>query len=132
MEELKVEKTEVITKFKTSDREVFDRKDRAELHEQFLIFAERVDKLKHVGGAYYCETQEEFDAIVDMHAYAYPFWDFCSSTYKPDYCYSKKGYKGSDWYFFKHEYQNDAPDYYWVETLSEMKTEWEEFYSQFK
>lgn len=132
MEELKVEKTEVVTKFKTSDGEVYDRKDKAELHEQFLVIAEKVKKLKSVGDAYYCATQEDFDSVVDVKAYGDPYYDFYSKSYKPRYEYSKSSFKGADWYFFEWEYQDNAADDYWVETLSEKKAEWDKFYKQFE
>lgn len=132
MKELKIVNQEVITKFQTSDGEVYDRKDVAELYEQLLVIEEKVNKLKYVNGAYYCKTQEDFDSIVDAKAYGNPYYDFNSNSYKPRYEYSKSSFKGADWYFFKWEYQDNAADYYWIETLSEKKTEWEEFYRQFK
>ena len=131
MEELKIEKIEVVTQFKTSDGNVYNRKDEAELHEQYITFAEKVKKLKYVYDAYYCETQEDFDSIVDMTAYVAPIYVYGSNTYVPDYCYNKSDFKGPDWYFFEYEHQDNAADDYWVESLSEKKAEWDEFYNRF-
>lgn len=132
MEEVIEKKVEEIKKYKTSDGKIHDRKDRAELHEQYLIAKEKVDKLKRVDGAYYCETQEDFDAIVDKHAYAFPIWDYkTESGYIPNSHYNKKEFNGADWYFFECERRDEDADRYWVESLSEKKAEWDEFYSQF-
>ena len=135
MEEVIEKKVEEIKKYKTSDGQTYNRKDEAELHEQYLIAKEKVDKLKRVGGAYYCETQEDFDAIVDMMNYRSPIWFYPYGErfgqYKPASHYSKNGFRDSDWYFFNYEYQSDDADRYWVESLSEKKAEWDEFYSQF-
>ncbi len=131
MEEIVTKVVVEKTKYKTSDGEIYEEKDRAELHENALKFERKVKDLKCVNGAYYCETQEDFDAIVDWKAYSRPYYDFHSSSYKPRYEYSKKTFKGPDWYFFQWEPQDDNADDYWVETLSEKKAEWEEFYNQF-
>ena len=131
MEEVKIEETTTVVKFKTSDGVMHDRRDRAELHERALELAEKLRSLKSVADAYYCKSQEEFDAIVDYYAYHNPSYDFYIDKYKPNYNYSKSDFKGPDWYFFHYQYNNDAADDYWVETLNEKKAEWEAFYSRF-
>lgn len=131
MKEIIIENKPTI-KYETSDGSKFDRKDRAELYEKWLEFKKRVGKLKCKDIAYYCRTQEDFDAVVDYHAYIEPYYSFSENTYKPRYEYSKSSFKGADWYFFEWEYNDNAADDYWVESLSEKKAEWEEFYKQFE
>lgn len=131
MKEITIENKPTI-KYETSDGLTFDNQSRAELHEKSMEFAEKVKLLKYIGGAYYCKTQEDFDAIVDMIAYRTPYYSLSKYAYIPSYHYSKSSFKGADWYFFEYKYNNDAADDYWVETLSEKKAEWEEFYKQFE
>jgi len=85
MEEVKIEEVKVITKYKTSDDKVFKDKREAEIHEQYLLFREKVNGLNYVGGAYYCETQEDFDLLVDMKAYEFPFYNYNSGRTEPNY-----------------------------------------------
>ena len=132
MKEITIENKTTVTKYETSDGKTFERKDRAEIHEKYMGFREKVKLLKNIGNAYYCKTQEDFDVIVDWYAHQDPYYDFNNSTYKPRYEYSKSNFEGEDWYFFEWEYQDNAADDYWVETLSQKKAEWEEFYNQFK
>ena len=132
MKEITIENKTTITKYETSDGKTFNRKDLAEIHEKWLELKEKEKSIKYIGNAYYCKTQEDFDTIVDMKAYGNPYYSFADSSYEPHYNYSKSSFKGEDWYFFEWEYQADAADDYWVETLSEKKAEWEEFYNQFK
>lgn len=130
MEEVKIEETKTVVKFKTSDGQVYDRRDRAELHERALELAKKVGELKYIDGAYYCKTQEDFDAVVDCYAYHSPSYDSNANQYKPGYHYSKSDFYGEDWYFFYHE-NDDYADEYWVESLSEKKADWDAFYNQF-
>lgn len=120
------------TKYETIDGKTFDRKDCAEIHEKYLELNKQAKSIKYIDGAYYCKTQEDFNTIVDMKAYCNPYYSFKDNIYKPHYNYSKTDFKGEDWYFFEWRYQDDAADDYWVETLSQKKTEWENFYNQFK
>lgn len=110
MKEITIENKPTI-KYETSDGQTYDRKDRAELHEKAMEFKAKVDLLKYIDGAYYCKTQEDFDAIVDWYAYRNPYYDcYKSYMYKPHYNYSKSSFKGADWYFFEYEYNDNAAD----------------------
>ena len=132
MKEITIENKRTITKYETNDGKTFGRKDLAEIHEKWLELKEKEKLIKHIDNAYYCKTQEDFGTIVDIKAYGNPYYSIADGYYKPCYNYYKTYFKGEDWYFFEWEYQDDAADDYWVETLSQKKAEWEEFYNQFK
>lgn len=133
MREITEEKVTTVKKYETSDGKVFDDETLAELHEKYLVLNEKAKAIPFTCGAYYCKTQEDFDTIVDCHAYEYPLYSWKKSNYIPNSDYDKKGFKGPDWYFFEYEddYDSDYPNKYWVETLSEKKSEWDEFYARY-
>lgn len=117
--------------FQTKDGILFDRKENAELHERYLDLLDEVKQLRNIDEGYYCETQEDFDLLINWFAYSDPYYDYDSDLYKPNYHnYSEYSFMGADWYFFRREVEDDY-DYYYVETLSELKNQWDKFYDQF-
>lgn len=71
--------------------------------------------------AYYIENIDDFKVIVE--------YLFLTDRF------TETDYRGKDWYFFYSDY-NDYYDNedkkYWIETLTEKKQKWEEYYKQFK
>ena len=121
-----------MTKYKTADGAVFNNKTEAEIREKCLEFEKQIKKLKCVDGAYYCGSQADFNLIVDYQAHYSPAYNYYTKQMEPCYEYKNSDYQGPDWYFFCHEFYNDGLDEYWVETLSEKKAKWDEFYEQYE
>ena len=107
-------------------------KKEAEIREKYLELKKKIKELKFINGAYYCRSQADFDLVVDYHAHYNPAYNYNTRQVEPRYEYKKSDYQGPDWYFLRHEFCNEGPDEYWVETLSEKKAEWDEFYEQYE
>ena len=120
IEEIKIIKEPEIAYYKTSDGDIFKRKENAEFHEKTLQLNEKMRRLKSYKCAYYCKAQEDFDLLLDWLAYNY--CDFKDGLLNPCYLYNKTEFRGVDWYFidpYKYEQYKDEEIKLKIQTLSD-------------
>lgn len=130
---VKVEEVTSI-QYTTSDGKVFDRPDRAEIHEELIGLEQKFKDLgvKTVEDAYFCRTEEEFKTVVNLLAYREANFRWPSGNFEPYFRYQNAEFSGPDWYFFLHETNMDYPDEYWVETLSQKKKKFNNWVKEFE
>ena len=130
---MKVEEVPYI-QYTTSDGKVFDRPDKAEIHEELIGLEQKFKDfgIKTVDEAYFCKTEEELKTVVNLLAYREANFRWPSGKFEPYFRYQNVEFSGPDWYFFLHETNMDYPDEYWVETLSQKKQEFADWLKQFE
>ena len=66
------------TVYITSDRKRFRDRSEADVHEKYLGWAQKVQQLgiKENNGAYYCETEKQFDTVLLMLMYQKGFYNW--------------------------------------------------------
>lgn len=73
------------TVYITSDRKRFRDRSEADVHEKYLGWAQKVQQLgiKENNGAYYCETEKQFDTVLLMLMYQKGFYNWKKQKWTP-------------------------------------------------
>ena len=73
------------TVYITSDRKRFRDRSEADVHEKYLGWAQKVQQLgiKENNGAYYCETEKQFDTVLLMLMYQKGFYNRSGHQWDP-------------------------------------------------
>ena len=89
------------TVYITSDRKRFRDRSEADVHEKYLGWAQKVQQLgiKENNGAYYCETEKQFDTVLLMLMYQKGFYNWKKQKWTP--MGSDCRFEGKGWYRFE-------------------------------
>lgn len=96
---VKVEEVTCV-QYTTSDGKVFDRPDKAEVHEELIGLEQKFKDfgIKTVDEAYFCKTEEELKTVVNLLAYREANFRWPSGKFEPYFRYQNVEFSGPDWY----------------------------------
>ena len=89
------------TVYITSDRKRFRDRSEADVHEKYLGWAQKVQQLgiKENNGAYYCETEKQFNTVLLMLMYQKGFYNWKKQKWTP--MESDCSFEAKGWYRFE-------------------------------
>lgn len=89
------------TVYITSDRKRFRDRSEADVHEKYLGWAQKVQQLgiKENNGAYYCETEKQFNTVLLMLMYQKGFYNWKKQKWTP--MESDCSFEAKRWYRFE-------------------------------
>lgn len=89
------------TVYITSDRKRFRDRSEADVHEKYLGWTQKVQQLgiKENNGAYYCETEKQFNTVLLMLMYQKGFYNWKKQKWTP--MESDCSFEAKGWYRFE-------------------------------
>lgn len=89
------------TVYITSDRKRFRDRSEADVHEKYLEWSKKVQQLgiKENNGAYYCETEKQFNTVLLMLMYQKGFYNWKKQKWTP--MGSDCSFEAKGWYRFE-------------------------------